>query len=350
MMSEDAGAEHRGYSTTDPEKRVKIAKAVPPNLGPLPSHLANARNLAVRTTYSPGSSQTSTNSKVGFNGAHGSNKTATQSVTMTSVGEPERAGTAAVPNPVQSHRNKSKSKSSSPIPTPVQVASPAPLSSDPSSVLPTSTLSSVSNGVTHQLHMSGGRAMDSSALASIGDFSTRIPGDSGSLPLAGSTLASTTSTSMPASKTDGIDRLSILEIFRVGMSILDALTSNPVCKSFINKVPLSFSHYYDTIKKPMDLTTIEHKLWKTVALYNQAITAGTATVQVPSISPLLLSVSETLANGVTEGYADLQQFEKDLRRIYLNATKFNASTHVIFKEAQAFQTLYTNLLETSKQE
>ncbi|KAF9411358.1 Receptor-interacting serine/threonine-protein kinase 1 [Podila epigama] len=130
-------------------------------------------------------------------------------------------------------------------------------------------------------------------------------------------------------ETDSME-LKPIEIARVGVNTLDRLLSNTYCKSFINKVPHTAANYHVVIKKPMDLTTIERKLWKTLEL-----ATGLSFATVPS--------------SATEGYSSLDEFEKDLRRVYQNATFFNSAGHTIYKEAQQYQAAYLQILESFHQ-
>jgi hypothetical protein len=99
-------------------------------------------------------------------------------------------------------------------------------------------------------------------------------------------------------------------------------------------VPLSAINYHRRVKHPMDLGTIEQKLWKgydinqpaTGELSTQALVAATGHLQ------------------VTEGYSVLQEFEQDLKLIYDNAVYFNPPDDIIYKEAQMFRTLCSGVM------
>ncbi|KAF9957688.1 hypothetical protein BGZ72_001545 [Mortierella alpina] len=125
-----------------------------------------------------------------------------------------------------------------------------------------------------------------------------------------------------------------IELVRVGTTILDRLLSDPVCKDFVNKVPQAVTNYHAVILKPMDLTTIENKLWKGLQLNEAAYNE-------PSTSRLVAAMSYI---SLEDGYSNIGDLEKDLQRIYNNATYFNAPTHPIFKQAQSFKTLFSGLL------
>ncbi|KAG0219071.1 hypothetical protein BGX33_004878 [Mortierella sp. NVP41] len=142
----------------------------------------------------------------------------------------------------------------------------------------------------------------------------------------------------PASVADAIEQNirtnESLQLVRLGMSILDRLLSNPASKSFINKVPLNFNLYHAVISHPMDLTTIEQKLWKSFVVHQQSLSQP--------MNRALLSTADHI--NFTEGYSDLSEFERDLWLIFRNATHFNPPNDIIFKEAESFQTLFNGLL------
>ncbi|KAF8949389.1 hypothetical protein BGZ52_005776, partial [Haplosporangium bisporale] len=203
------------------DPRTKIAKGPP-----IPSHLANVKNLAIRTSPNPIPSP---------------------SPSSLSTSDSKKQPLSSVP---QRHRSDSKSKSSSPVPTPVRFPTP------PSN---TSRSESGSTFIVPS-HSHGTRSA----------AETTVQGAEG-VP-SGSTLEATS----PASTSSVMDvdpmELKPLELVRVGMSILDRLVSNTYCRSFINKVPQSAATYHVVIKKPMDLTTIEHKLWRTLELASNSTT------------------------------------------------------------------------------
>ncbi|KAF9213970.1 hypothetical protein BGZ59_004553 [Podila verticillata] len=128
-----------------------------------------------------------------------------------------------------------------------------------------------------------------------------------------------------------------LELVRIGQSILDRLLNNPVCQYFINMVPLTASNYHAVIKKPMDLTTMERRLWRTIKI---AFT--------PGFSYTVPDATETADN--SKGYVTLRELESDFNRIYQNAVYFNPSAHMIHKQAQAFRGLYKGLSLAFKDE
>ncbi|KAF9572479.1 hypothetical protein EC968_009865 [Mortierella alpina] len=140
--------------------------------------------------------------------------------------------------------------------------------------------------------------------------------------------------SYQAPKSEAVIELEPIELVRVGTTVLDRLLSDPVCKDFVSKVPHTVANYHTVIQQPMDLTTIEHKLWKGLQLNKAAFVE-------PSTSRLVAAMSHI---SLEDGYSSLEDFEKDLQRIYNNATQFNAPTHPIFKQAQSFKTLFTGLL------
>ncbi|KAF9183435.1 hypothetical protein BGZ50_004238 [Haplosporangium sp. Z 11] len=134
-----------------------------------------------------------------------------------------------------------------------------------------------------------------------------------------------------------ISDMGSLELVRAGTTILDRLLSNPVCMSFVNKVSNSVTNYHAVIKKPMDLTTIERKLW-------QSLEKTDKNEESPSMTSTPALSDSTSVITPSEGYSSLDDFEQDLRRIYQNATYFNPPNHAIYKQAQAYKVLYTGLL------
>ncbi|KAF9922123.1 Receptor-interacting serine/threonine-protein kinase 1 [Linnemannia zychae] len=125
-----------------------------------------------------------------------------------------------------------------------------------------------------------------------------------------------------------------LQLVRLGMSILDRLLSNPVTKSFVNKVPLTLTNYYSVIKHPMDLTKIEQSLWKAFVVQQQSLRQP--------MNPTLLSTADHIT--FTKGYTKQAEFEHDLWQIYQNAIMFNPPSDIIHKDAASFQILYNGLL------
>ncbi|KAG0331920.1 hypothetical protein BG000_010489 [Podila horticola] len=180
-----------------------------------------------------------------------------------------------LPSVPQRHRSDSKSKSSSPVPTPVRFPTP------PSSA----SRSTESGPFIAPSHSHGTRSA----------AETTVQGAEG------------------------------------GPSGLTVEAASPASTSSVMDVPQSAATYHVVIKKPMDLTTIEHKLWKTLELASNT----TTTSRVPP--------------SITKGYTSLNDFEKDLRRIFQNATFFNSPGHTIYKEAQQFQSMYLLILNNYRQ-
>ncbi|KAG0255838.1 Receptor-interacting serine/threonine-protein kinase 1 [Linnemannia exigua] len=149
----------------------------------------------------------------------------------------------------------------------------------------------------------------------------------------------TLSTPGTSGLSDPEPHLQPIDVVRVGVGILDRLVSNTFSKSFVTKVPQSIANYHVLIKKPMDMWTIEQRLWKTLDV------AGAKSGAPAS----LLVASGVMSAGVSEFYSSLADFERDLRRIFQNATFFNSSTHTIYKEAHAFQNAYLGLLDNYRQ-
>ncbi|KAF9363290.1 Receptor-interacting serine/threonine-protein kinase 1 [Mortierella sp. NVP85] len=319
MMLGDRPRDSSQVAYDDPsEGRVKIArKHLTPDA--LPPHLANAKNLAIRTWFPPSMVSAPSATHTGPTASLASEPSSTADMDIDSgKNQTTPQSATAVHSVIQKHRNQ-KSKSNSPSLTPVRIPSPASSSADVAVASPASE----SKPGLHSTAAGSGAQSSSVAQPSPNERSP-TPG----VGMDGVTLDS------------DLDNLKPIELVRVGMGILNDLLSNTFSKSFINKVPLSATGYHSVIKKPMDLTTIERKLWKTLDL---------AGANSGAVTPVLTEAAGSLAMGVTSGYANLHEFERDLRRICLNATHFNSPTHIIHKEAQTFQTAYTNLLANYRQ-
>ncbi|KAF9177018.1 hypothetical protein BGZ51_009285, partial [Haplosporangium sp. Z 767] len=251
----------------------------------------------------------------------------------------------ATPPSLQRHRgnkSKSKSKSKSPSSTPVRIPSPSSTASDTVVVIPSSGPSkSGVSGHSHGTRSTDGAVQSTAAGSGVLSTAATTVTTGGVTSVSEGNMSPLESVISASSESDR-DGLTPIELIRVGMGILNQLLSQTFSKSFINKVPQSLVSYYTVIKKPMDLTTIEQKLWKTLELADDNPGASDTTA-------LLRSAANWLAMGVTESYANIQEFERDLRRIFQNATFFNAATHVIYKEAHAFQNTFNNLLTSYRQ-
>ncbi|KAF9575778.1 hypothetical protein EC968_001565 [Mortierella alpina] len=312
-------------------RHLKVQKTHPS----IPPHLANATNLAIRTIRGPSSTSSSPSN------GHSTSSSLSSAPSAISLGASAPASVEATSASKQ--RSKSKSKSISPMSTPVRFPSPAQAPSETSVVVPSPDMPISEPAKTAQTtvaavaHSHGTRSADGITqppAAGSGSVAVgAVGGSTGSTPPSGSTAT------MAPPGVDP-DNLQPIELLRVGMGILDQLLCNTFSKSFINKVPQSVANYHVVIKKPMDLTTIEQKLWKSLEL---------ATVDRRSGQSLLEAAAESLAMGATEGYETLLDFERDLRRIVLNAVYFNSSTHAIYKEAEDFQKLQTKILNSYRQ-
>ncbi|KAF9202477.1 hypothetical protein BGZ49_007364 [Haplosporangium sp. Z 27] len=289
------------YAIQSEGPRIKIMRKLPPEVGPIPPHLVGAKNLAIRTVK-------------------GSVPTSTSSHSIPVAGSPASQGRDAESNTpmlisIQKHRSQSNSKSNSPTPT--RIPSPDPFK-ETIVVIPTSTSASDSSRNAIGIK-SGDGAVQSSTAGS---------GTNGS-------VAEDLDRSSAAISNPDLEHLKPIELMRVGHNILSKLICNTFCKSFINKVPATVANYYQQIKKPMDMTTLEQRLWKTLEL------AGTSS----GASTEMIMAAKLMVEDVTEGFANLREFERELRRISQNAALFNSPTHVIYKEAQAFQSACTNILD-----
>ncbi|CAO3565508.1 unnamed protein product [Mortierella alpina] len=325
MLDSDDAAKHSAG------RHLKVQKMLPS----IPQHLANATNLAIRTIRAPSSTSSSP--------SNGHSASSSFSSAPSAISTVASAPASAEIVSASKHRSKSKSKSISPMSTPVRFPSPAQAVSETSVVAPSPDMpisepaKAAQTTVATIAHSHGTRSADGITqppAAGSGSVAVGVVGaSSGSTPPSGSTATVASSGVDP-------DNLQPIELLRVGMGILDQLLCNTFSKSFINKVPQSVANYHVVIKKPMDLTTIEQKLWKSLELANVDCRAG---------STLLQAAAESLAMGATEGYETLLDFERDLRRIVQNAVYFNLSTHSIYKEAEDFQKLQTKILNSYRQ-
>ncbi|KAF9155833.1 hypothetical protein BG015_008410 [Linnemannia schmuckeri] len=291
--------------------------------------------------------------------------------------------TMTAASPLRRHRGRSHTKSSSPAPpaAPTSVRLPTPMSinggtttgsseqirtassSLPSSPKvtttssPSSTQPSVSTTPSTSHHSSSRPLVEATSSSS---SSTTASGKESSAPSASSNLSESLPAQLqknlqpvgsssdvhvtnsppppPTSIADAIEQNirtnETLQLVRLGMSILDRLLSNPVSKSFVNKVPLVLRNYHSAIKRPMDLTTIEQNLWKAFVVQQQSLSQP--------MNPALLSTADHIT--FTKGYSKQSEFEHDLWQIYNNAVTFNPPNDNIYKQATQFQILYNGLL------
>ncbi|KAI1314932.1 MAP kinase-interacting serine/threonine-protein kinase 1 [Mortierella claussenii] len=154
-------------------------------------------------------------------------------------------------------------------------------------------------------------------------------------PAGTNNLPATTVPMFPSTTDMTEDLFSAIELVRLGTTVLDRLLSNPDCHNFVSKIPPSATSYHAVIKKPMDLTTIEHKLWRSVLMSQNALDNV-------STSDMVAAMSYNMAH---EGYAAYSDFERDLGRIYQNAAYFNSAQHPVHKDAKSYRVLYLNLLD-----
>ncbi|KAG0300035.1 hypothetical protein BGZ98_009545 [Dissophora globulifera] len=332
MMLGDSNesADYVSYALETEGFKIKIMRREPSVTGSIPLHLAGAKNLAIRTVQQPASSLPIA--------SNGSAVLTTKEKLGTVVASPSHPTVKAT---IRNNRSLSDSKASSPgsTSTPAQVPSPPRSVIETSSGAPLATVSS-RKGTT----ATGGRSADVAAkdtTAGGGDASGSAPDAFGTQVDSAehSPLLGSSSSAVFSASDSSLESLSPIELVRIGMGILDGLLGNTFLKSFINKVPLSVTNYHTVIKKPMDIVTAEQKLWKTLELAGEDSGAPAA----------LMDAVKSLAKDVSEGYSNLAEFERDLRRICQNATYFNSPTHVIYKEAQVFQTAYVELLNNYRQ-
>ncbi|KAG0237521.1 Receptor-interacting serine/threonine-protein kinase 1 [Actinomortierella wolfii] len=259
-------------SVAPAEKKIKIGEGIKPTLR-IPPHLLHSSKLAIRS---------GTGHRTSTSGADASlqETAAPKEQANAEAGSQHEPILIRVPNPKSKTKMKSKHlhKDQSParVPTPpTATPSTKERSSSPARPhTPPGQSASADNGVMIVLPMPSNDA------------------------------------DLPTSDNSNI-QLEPLKIIRIGMEVLNMLWSDPVCKSFINKVPLAETNYHSVIKKPMDLRTVEERLWR-------------------RLSP----------GSGQDTYNTLGEFERDLRRIYQNATFFNAPGHPIYLEAQQYQACY----------
>ncbi|KAF9925997.1 Receptor-interacting serine/threonine-protein kinase 1 [Linnemannia zychae] len=314
----------------------KLAKKQHFDLGTLPQHLAQAKNLAIRTVRGPLSSVSSPSINNGSQSTLSSTSlSAPSSTTSTADNSPANPAIASL----QRQRTKSKSKSNSPTSTPVRFPSPGQGSSEPTVQSKSTLVQEASKTGSTANYYGGARANESSVGSGINVATTASASRS---PEGSSPPPATLSTTGTPGQSDSEPHLQPIELIRVGIGILDRLVSNTFSKSFITKVPHSFANYHVQIKKPMDMWTVEQRLWKTLEV--AGVKPGA-----PVSATILNAAAGAMSMGITEIYNGLGDFERDLRRIFQNATFFNSATHTIYKEAQAFQNAYLGLLENYRQ-
>lgn len=314
------------------------------DLGSLPQHLAQAKNLAIRSTKGPLSTASSPSLN---NGSQSTLSSASLSAPSSTISTADSSPANPAVTSLQRQRTKSKSKSNSPTSTPVRFPSPGQGTSE--SAVPSKGSAkhdSSRNGPTSANHHSHGTRSNEVIVANgantTATTTTASTGNTVADPDASSPPPATLSTSGTSGQSDSDLDLQPIELVRVGVGILNQLARNTFSKSFITKVPQSIANYHVLIKKPMDLWTIEQKLWKTLE-------AAGAKSGAPSSAAIFIAAAGAMSMGVSEFYNNLAEFERDLRKIYQNATFFNAATHAIYKEAQAFQNSYLGQLENYRE-
>lgn len=309
------------------------------DLGSLPQHLAQAKNLAIRSTKGPLSTASSPSLN---NGSQSTLSSASLSAPSSAISTADHSPANPAITSLQRQRTKSKSKSSSPTSTPVRFPSPgqgSPESAAPSKASAKQDSSrNASSSASHHGHVTRSNEGMLANGTNTAATTTASNGNTGTGPEATSPLPATQSTSGTSGQLDTEVDLPPIDLVRVGVGILDNLVSHTFSKSFITKVPQSVANYHVLIKKPMDLWTIEQRLWKTLE------TAGIKSGAPPSAA-ILLAAAGAMSMGATEFYNSLADFERDLRRIVQNAMFFNSATHTIYKEAHEFQNSYLGQLE-----
>ncbi|KAG9065221.1 Receptor-interacting serine/threonine-protein kinase 1 [Linnemannia hyalina] len=334
MLQEDLQG---SVPTLHPEDQSrKMARRV--DLGSLPQHLAQAKNLAIRSTK--GTLSTASSPSLN-NGSQSTLSSASLSTPSSTISTADHSPANPAITSLQRQRTKSKSKSSSPTSTPVRFPSPGQGSSE--SVAPSKASAKQDSSRNASASASHGHVTRSNeGIPANGTNTTATTtasnGNAGTGLEATSPPPATLTTSGTTGQSDPEVDLEPIDLTRVGVGILDNLVSHTFSKSFITKVPQSIANYHVLIKKPMDLWTIEQRLWKTLE------TSGAKSGAPPSTS-ILLAASGAMSMSVTEAYNSLADFERDLRRIVQNAMFFNSATHTIYKEAQEFQNSYLGQLD-----
>lgn len=309
------------------------------DLGSLPQHLAQAKNLAIRSTKGPLSTASSPTLN---NGSQSTLSSASLSAPSSTISTADHSPANPAITSLQRQRTKSKSKSNSPTSTPVRIPSPGQGSSESTAPSKAPVKQDSSRNASAPASHHGHVTRSTEGLLANGTNTTAATtasnGNTGTGPEAASPPPATLSTSGTSGQSDPEVDLQPIELIRVGVGILDNLVSHTFSKSFITKVPQSVANYHVLIKKPMDLWTIEQRLWKTLEVSGAKSGA-------PSSAVILLAASGAMSMGVTETYNSLADFERDLRRIVQNAMFFNSATHTIYKEAHEFQNSYLGQLD-----
>ncbi|KAF9972544.1 Receptor-interacting serine/threonine-protein kinase 1 [Actinomortierella ambigua] len=282
-------------SSAPAEKRLKIGESIKPTLR-IPPHLLHSTKLAIRSGFGSQSTATATASAVASSQGQGSSATSSKERANAEAGSQHEPILIRVPAPKA--KTKLKSKHFSRDAPPARVPTPPATSS-------TSSSSAATTQSTKERSSSPARLHASTSPSAAADSGVMIVLPMPSNEADAMSVDSSSNSNLP---------LEPLKIIRIGMEVLNLLWSDPVCKSFINKVPLAETNYHVVIKKPMDLRTVEERLWR-------RLDSGSA------------------ASG-QDTYTTLGDFERDLRRIHQNATFFNATSHPIYLEAQQYQACY----------
>ncbi|KAG0351467.1 hypothetical protein BGZ54_003237, partial [Gamsiella multidivaricata] len=154
MMMEDSsgGNSYISYAVPGEGPRIKIMRKQPSAVGPIPPHLANATNLAIRTAKTPVSASAASSPST-------NNSSASQTPATAPAGVATADGLGRVDETVVKHRSQSKAGSSSPNSTPVQFPSPVP-SVDSVATMPSSASSPTVDSSKNTNHTHEARPVD----------------------------------------------------------------------------------------------------------------------------------------------------------------------------------------------
>lgn len=126
---------------------------------------------------------------------------------------------------------------------------------------------------------------------------------------------------------------------KFSQNAIKALKGRPEAGPFLNPVDpiaLNIPHYPDRIKEPRDLGTIDIRLALTAA----AAKGGSKPTEKTKLAP------KWNLDPVKDVYADVEEFERDVRLVFNNCITFNGPDHILSQHAKNLEGLFDKQLKT----